>query len=169
MAIRIKGRVWKFGNDINTDYMAPSFSQNMAWEQMEKTILHVHPRFPAEHRPGDVIVAGANFGCGSSRETAPSNLKRMSIGCVVAESFGRIFFRNSIAIAFPVLICKGVAQAFEEGDELELDFNGSRVRNLTRGKELAGNPLPPDLIRIVESGGILELLRQEGASAAAPA
>ncbi len=166
MPIRIKGRVWKFGPDINTDYMAPSFSQNLDWEEMQKTILHIHPRFPREHRPGDVIVADANFGCGSSRESAPANLKRMGIGCVVAESFGRIFFRNSIAIAFPVLICKGVAQAFEEGDELELDFNGSRVRNLTRGTELAGHPLPADLIHIVESGGILELLRQEGASAA---
>ncbi len=162
MSILIKGKVWKFDNDVNTDYMAPSFSQTLGWDEQKKTILHIHPRFPQQHQPGDVIVAGANFGCGSSRESAPSNLQKLGIGCVVAESFGRIFFRNSIAIAFPVLICKGISSAFEEGEELELDFNNSRVKNLTRGTELTGNPLPDDLVHIVESGGILQLLKQEG-------
>ena len=166
MTIRIKGKVWKFGNDVNTDYMAPSFSQHLPWDELKTSILHIHPRFTTQHRARDVIVAGDNFGCGSSRETAPANLKKLGIGCVVAESFGRIFFRNSIAIAFPVLICKGVAQAFEEGDELELDFNQSRIANLTRGTTLVGNPLPADLIHIVESGGILELLKQEGQAGA---
>ena len=109
----------------------------------------------------DVIVAGENFGCGSSREAAPANLKRLEVGCVVAESFGRIFLRNSIAIAFPVLICKGITQAFEEGDRLELDFDRSLVRNLTRGTEIAGTPLPPELVRIVAAGGMMQLLKQE--------
>ena len=113
-----------------------------------------------------MIVAGENFGCGSSREAAPANLKRLEVGCVVAESFGRIFLRNSIAIAFPVLICKGITAAFDEGDQLELDFAQSLVRNTTRGTEIHGTPLPPELVRIVAAGGMMQLLKQEAAAAA---
>ncbi len=159
--LKISGRAWKFGDDINTDYMAPGFVKNQPWELVKKAILHIHPGFTAGFKPGDVIVAGGNFGCGSSREAAPANLKRLEVGCVVAESFGRIFLRNSIAIAFPVLICKGITQAFEEGDELELDFGRSLVRNKTRGTEIRGTPLPPELIRIVAAGGMMQLLKQE--------
>ena len=108
-----------------------------------------------------MIVAGENFGCGSSRERAPANLKKLGIGCVIAESFGRIFLRNSVAIALPVLICRGVSKAFEEGDELELDYGRSLARNLTRATELQGTPLPPELVRIVAAGGMMELLKQE--------
>ena len=162
MSVIVKGKVWKFGDHINTDYMAPSFSANMAWEEAKKTILHIHSGFVEAHKPGDVIVAGENFGCGSSRESAPTNLKKLGIGCVVAESFGRIFFRNSIAIAFPVLVCKGVHAAFEEGEQLELNLEQGLVKNITRGAELQGVMLSPDLVNIVEQGGILAALRQQG-------
>jgi 3-isopropylmalate/(R)-2-methylmalate dehydratase small subunit len=166
MSLVIRGKAWKFGDDINTDYMAPGFVKNQPWELVKKAILHIHPGFTAGFKPGDVIVSGGNFGCGSSREAAPANLKRLEVGCVVAESFGRIFLRNSIAIAFPVLICKGISKAFEEGEQLELDFDRSLVRNLTRGTELAGTPLPPELVRIVAAGGMMQLLKQEAAAAA---
>lgn len=165
MSLMIKGKVWKFGDDINTDYMAPGFVRNQPWEVVKKSILHIHPGFVAGFQPGDVIVAGENFGCGSSREAAPANLKRMEVGCVVAESFGRIFLRSSIAIAFPVLICRGISQAFEESDELELDFDTSVVKNLTRGTELQGTSLPPELVRIVAAGGMMQLLKQEASAA----
>ena len=158
MDMILKGRVWKFGNDISTDYMAPSFGMDDPWEVRKRTILHIHEAFTGGWEPGDIIVAGQNFGCGSSREWAPANLKRMGIGCVVAESFARIFFRNCMAIAFPVTICKGVSKAFEEGDILELDFENSIVRNQTQGLELEGNLLHPDLLKIVKDGGILESL-----------
>jgi 3-isopropylmalate/(R)-2-methylmalate dehydratase small subunit len=161
MSIVVKGKVWKFGDHISTDYMSPSFNANLPWEQAKNNILHIHPGFTKEAQPGDVIVAGANFGCGSSRESAPANLKKLGIGCVVAESFGRIFFRNSIAIALPIMICQGVSRAFEEGDELELDLDNAGVRNLTRGTALHGSPLSPDLINIVQHGGILALLKHE--------
>ena len=164
MSIVIKGKSWKFGNDINTDYMAPSFSQTLPWEEKKKTILHVHHDFTEGFQEGDVIVAGSNFGCGASRETAPANLKRLGVGCVVAESFGRIFFRNSIAIAFPVMACPGISTAFEEGDDLELDFENGIVRNPTQRTEHSSNPMPPDLVRIVEAGGILQLLKEEAAA-----
>lgn len=161
MSLVIEGRVWKFGADINTDYMAPGFVKNQPWELVKKSILHIHPGFTEGFRPGDVIVAGGNFGCGSSREAAPANLKRLEVGCVVAESFGRIFLRNSIAIAFPVLICEGITAAFEEGDQLELDFAQSLVRNVSRGTQIRGTPLPPELVRIVAAGGMMQLLKQE--------
>ena len=154
----LKGKVWKFGDDISTDYLSPSFGMDDPWEERNKQILHIHEAFSKGWEPGDIIVAGQNFGCGSSRESAPANLKRMGIGCVVAESFARIFFRNCMAIAFPVTICKGVSEAFDEGDLLELDFEKSVVKNVTHRKKLRGAPLHPELLNIIKRGGILESL-----------
>ncbi len=161
MSFIITGKVWKFGDHINTDYMAPGFSTQLPWEERKKTILHIHHDFVEKHQPGDVIVAGRNFGCGSSRETAPVNLKRLGIGCVVAESFGRIFFRNAIAVALPVMACKGVSKLFEEGDQLELDFENALIKNLSTNRKVNGPPMTPALISIVREGGILALLRKE--------
>ncbi len=161
MSLVIEGKVWKFGDDVNTDYMAPTFAKYQPWEIARRSILHIHPGFTQGFAAGDVIVAGENFGCGSSREVAPENLKRLQVGCVVAESFGRIFFRNSIAIAFPVLICRGVSRQFDEGEQLELDYQQSAVRNLTRGTELKAEPLPAELLRIFAAGGMMQLLKQE--------
>lgn len=156
----IKGKAWKFGDNINTDVMAPGFALNAPWEELKKVILHIHPKFTQEARPGDVIVAGKNWGCGSSREQAPANLKRLGLSCIVAESFGRIFFRNSVALALPTIVCPGVSKAFEEGDELELDLESARVRNITRGKELQGEPLSRDMLAIIAKGGIIPALRE---------
>ena len=165
MSLVIKGKVWKFGGDINTDYMWPAFVKNQPWELAKKSILYIHPGFTEGFQAGDVIVAGENFGCGSSRESAPANLKRLQVACVVAESFGRIFLRSSIAIAFPVLICRGISGAFEEGEELELNYDASLVRNLTRGTELNGTPLPAELVRIVAAGGMMQWLKQKAGAA----
>ena len=159
MSVIITGKVWKFGDHVNTNYMHPNFSWDLPWEERKKHILHIHKAFTEGNQPGDVIVAGNNFGCGSSREGAPANLKKLGIGCVVAESFGRIFFRNCIAIALPVMACKGVSDLFEEGDLLQLEFENARVKNLTTGKELQGPILPKDLIEMVETGGIPALLK----------
>jgi len=161
MSIIITGKVWKFGDHINTDYMSPSLSSDQPWEEQKKTILHIHETFAKECQPGDVIVAGKNFGCGSSRETAPWNLKRLGIGCVAAESFGRIFFRNCIATALPIIACPGVSDMFEEGDQLEMDFENAVVKNLSTGKKIKGPVMSQDLISIVKEGGVLELLKKE--------
>ena len=163
MSLTFTGKVWKFGDDINTDYMAPSFAWQDPWEKRKKYVLHIHKTFTETFHPGDVIVAGKNFGCGSSREYAPINLKQLGVGCVVAESFGRIFFRNCIAIAFPVMAFKGVSHIFEEGDELELDFETAVVKNLTSGQEMRGPSLPPELLDIFKKGGLLEVLKHERA------
>ena len=151
-------KVWKFGDDINTDIITPGrYTVTTDKNQLGKiAFIEYRPEFRKNVKDGDVIVAGQNFGCGSSRESAPANLKRMGISCVVAESFARIFFRNCMAIAFPVTICKGVSDVFEEGDLLELDFENSLVKNMNRGKALRGVPLHPELLKIIKSGGILE-------------
>lgn len=157
----IKGKVWKFGDNVNTDVMAPGFAFNAPWEELKKLILHIQPAFTREAKAGDVIVAGNNWGCGSSREQAPANLKRLGIGCVVAESFGRIFFRNSVALAFPSIVCPGVSEAFDEGEELELDLESARVRNLTRGKQLQGEAFSQEMLNIIAKGGIIPLLKEK--------
>ncbi|MBT3549775.1 MAG: 3-isopropylmalate dehydratase [Rhodospirillaceae bacterium] len=162
--IVVDGKVWKFGDDINTDFMAPSFSKGMEWEQAKKTILHIHEGFTEGVAEGDVIVAGANFGCGSSRQQAPANLKMLGIGCVVAESFGRIFFRNAVAIALPVMACPGISEAFNEGDDLQLDFEKSLVKNVTQGTEMQGALMPEDLLKIVRAGGVMAVLKEEAAA-----
>ena len=159
MAMLVRGRVWKFGDHISTDYLAPGFAKEYPWEEQRKYILYIHKPFTEGCRPGDVIVAGRNFGCGSSREGAPANIKKLGIGCIVAESFGRIFFRNCIANAVPVVACQGVSHLFEEGDQLELDFESSVVKNLTNGNQLQAPPLTPELLEIVKAGGILAFLR----------
>jgi len=156
----IRGKVWKFGDNVNTDVMAPGFAFNAPWEELKKVILHIHPKFTREAKPGDMIVAGKNWGCGSSREQAPANLKRLGMGCVVAESFGRIYFRNSVALAFPSIVCPGVPGAFDEGDEVELDLESAQVRNLTKGKELKGEALSKDMLGIIAKGGIIPALQE---------
>lgn len=157
----IKGKVWKFGDNVNTDVMAPGFAFHAPWEELKKIILHIHPQFNQEVKAGDVIVAGRNWGCGSSREQAPANLKRLGVACVVAESFGRIFFRNSIAIALPVIVCPGVTKAFKEGDQLEMELEKAKIRNINTGQELKGEPLSEDMLAIIRKGGIIAALKEK--------
>ena len=161
MSIIIKGKVWIFPDHVNTDDIDPGFGRLESFEQPRENILHIHREFTKHNQPGDVIVAGKNFGCGSSRETAPRNLQILGIGCVVAESFARIFFRNCIALAMPVMPIPGITSLFKEGDQLELDFEKSFVKNLTTGQSLQGLPLAPDIIRFVKEGGVIELLKHE--------
>jgi 3-isopropylmalate/(R)-2-methylmalate dehydratase small subunit len=156
----IRGRVWRFGDNINTDVMAPWDTISQPWEEARHRVLHIRPGFAEQAQPGDVIVAGRNWGCGSSREQAPQYLKNLGIAAVAAESFGRIYFRNSIAIAFPNLACPGVTSAFEEGDEIEIELATARIRNLTKATELQGQPYTPEMLEIVEKGGLMALLKE---------
>ena len=154
----VRGRVWKFGDDVDTDVMAPWNSIARPWEERRRVILATRPEFTEGVRPGDVIVAGRNWGCGSSREQAPENLQRLGVAAVVAESFGRIYFRNCIAIAFPHLACPGIHAACEEGDEIEVDVAAGRVRNLTRDRVLEAPAYAPEMLAILEKGGLLNVL-----------
>lgn len=157
----IKGKVWKFGNDINTDLITPGPYLTGTLDQIKVHALEaVNPRFAKEVHKGDVIVAGRNFGCGSSREVAPLALQALGIVAVVAESFARIFFRNAVAIGLGVLACPSVSQSFEEGDTLELDLENARVNNPGKGTSLKGAPLPQEMLGVLKEGGITPLLKQ---------
>lgn len=158
--VAICGRAWKFGDNVDTDVMAPWNTLSLPWEERRKAILQIRPEFVEQVQPGEVIVAGRNWGCGSSREHAPENLKLLGVGGVVAESFGRIYFRNCVAIAFPNLACPGIHAACEDGDDIEIDIRSGVVRNLTRGQTLQGTPYTADMLEIVEAGGLLEVLRR---------
>jgi 3-isopropylmalate/(R)-2-methylmalate dehydratase small subunit len=160
METTIRGRVWKFGDNVDTDVMAPWNTLTQPWEERRRTVLQTRPEFVDQVRAGDIIAAGRNWGCGSSREQAPENLKLLGIAAVVAESFGRIYFRNCIAIAFPNLACPGIHAATEDGDTIECDVRTGRVRNLTRGVELQAKPYTADMLAIIERGGLLEVLKQ---------
>ncbi|MGQ9722057.1 MAG: LeuD/DmdB family oxidoreductase small subunit [Candidatus Jordarchaeum sp.] len=157
----IKGKVWKFGDNIDTDVISPSKYMEASMDEQVKHVMEaINPKFPREVKPGDIIVAGRNFGCGSSRETAPDLIKRLGVAAVVAESFARIFFRNSVAIGLAILECPKVSEAFEEGDTLELDLEKARVENLNKNTTLEGKPLSPDMLRVLEKGGITSLLKE---------
>lgn len=157
---RVRGRVWKFGHDVDTDAMAPWATITQPFEERRAHVLGIRPEFAREVRPGDLIVAGRNWGCGSSREHAPENLKLLGLCGVLAESFGRIYFRNCVAIAFPNLACPGIHAACEDGDDLEFDVETGAVRNHTRGLELQARPYTPEMLEIVRQGGLLEVLRR---------
>ena len=157
----IRGKVWKFGNNVDTDAITPGKYMSSPQAELMKHVLEViDARFPREVKPGDIIVAGSNFGCGSSRESAPAALKTLGIGAVVAESFARIFFRNAIAIGLPAITCPGISASFADGDELELDLVSAKITNLIRGKTLYAQPLPEQMLEVLSQGGILPLLKQ---------
>jgi 3-isopropylmalate/(R)-2-methylmalate dehydratase small subunit len=155
-------RAWVFGDNISTDdiiagkYLVKCDPKELAAHVME----NIAPDFPKKIRPGDIIVAGRNFGCGSSREHAPLALKAAGISAVVAESFARIFYRNSINLGFPVLTSK-VRGEFESGDEVELDLEKFVLRNLRSGKVISLNPLPPFILDILRAGGLIEYMKRK--------
>jgi 3-isopropylmalate/(R)-2-methylmalate dehydratase small subunit len=157
----IRGRVWKVGDQINTDLITPGQYLTAPIEEVKKHVLEaVNPRFAKEARQGDILVAGKNFGCGSSRESAPRALKALGISAVVAESFARIFFRNAVAIGLAVVPCPGVFQSLEEGETVELELESARVKNLTREIQLQGKPLPQEMLEVLNKGGISPLLKE---------
>jgi len=159
----IKGRVWKFGDKIDTDVITPTKYMDLPMEELKKHALEpIRPNFHQQIKPGDVIVAGKNFGCGSSRESAAAVLKALEIGAVVAESFGRIFFRNAIANGIPVITCPQVSQSFKDGDDLELDLENAVVKNMSTGETKKVNRLSDKVISILQAGGIVPLLEKFG-------
>ena len=154
----IRGRVWKFGDNIDTDGLAPAEALHLPWGERKQKILPTRPGFVDDVQPGDIIVAGRNWGCGSSREQAAENMKNLGLAAIAAESFGRIFFRNAVAIALPAAACPGIASSFEEGERMELDLQAAKVRNLTRNIELDCVPYTRDMLEILAKGGMLNLL-----------
>jgi 3-isopropylmalate/(R)-2-methylmalate dehydratase small subunit len=149
-------------DDINTDEIIPARYLNTDSES--ELALHamedIDSGFVKRVKPGDIIVAAKNFGCGSSREHAIWSLRGAGVGCVVADTFARIFFRNAVNNGFPVVECPGAAEEIQTGDEIEIELRAGVLRNLTRGKDYRFIPLPDFAFAIAEAGGLLESLRK---------
>lgn len=157
----LQGRCWTFGRDVNTDAMAPGASMSMEWDLRRYTLFPEKPEVAREAGPGDVIIAGENFGCGSSREQAVHNLIRLGIATVIAESFGRIFFRNAIANGLPAIACPGVSTLFEDGDNATFQWSDFSVTHHPSGKVLKAQAYAPEMIAILEDGGMLARLKRQ--------
>ena len=163
---RIEGRAFVFGDNIDTDIIAPgntiSFGLGDALEEDDvkrHAFQAVRPDLYKEVRAGDILVAGRNFGLGSHREPANKALYTLGFRAVIAESVARLFFRNAVAIGFHVFQVPGIRQMVAEGDELAIDLDAPSLRNVTRGTEIALEPYSPLIRRIIEEGGILEVMR----------
>jgi 3-isopropylmalate dehydratase small subunit len=158
----IKGKTWCFGDGISTDLLSPGqyAVDSLAVRKMH-TLESVDPSFATDVQVGDVVIAGRDFGCGSSRETAPENLLELGVACVVADSFARLFLRNAVAIGLPVLPCPGASGAFSPGSDIEVDLATGDVHNIESGIVLHGEPLPESMRRILSAGGMLAILRTD--------
>jgi len=162
-----RGRAWVFGEDISTDHIIAGKYLGTTDPKVfaEHCLEAVDPRFAKQAKPGDLIVAGPNFGCGSSREQAPLAIKHIGIAAILAPSFARIFFRNAINLALPVLECPGVEEAVKAGEEVEVDMGKGTVTPATAAV-LRFKPLPPNVLEILEAGGLVPKLKRELAAKA---
>jgi 3-isopropylmalate/(R)-2-methylmalate dehydratase small subunit len=159
----IKGKAHRFGDDINTDYIIAGRYKFKTLD-MDELACHVmedlDPEFAGRCNQGDFVVAGKNFGCGSSREQAPLALKHAGVAAVLAQSFARIYFRNSINNGLPALVCD--TSQIKDGDELEIDLESGKITDVTRGIELRSSPMPGVMLDILSEGGLVEYMRKHG-------
>jgi len=160
--MKARGRAWKYGDHVDTDVIIPARYLNTSDpSELAKHVLEdLDPEFRFRVGPGDMIVAGENFGSGSSREHAPIAIKAAGVSCVIAKSFARIFYRNAINIGLPILEAPEAVERIETGDELEVDFSTGEIRNLTKGETYRAEPFPEFVMEIIESGGLVEYTKR---------
>ena len=158
-----KGNVFKYPDNVDTDVIIPARYLNTA--NAAELALHcmedIDTDFVKKVQPGDVMVAGWNFGCGSSREHAPLVIKTCGTGCVIAKSFARIFYRNAINIGLPILECEQAADEIAAGDEVRVDFDTGVITDITTGKTYKAHPFPPFIQNIIAKGGLLASLKED--------
>ena len=159
-----QGKVFKYPDNVDTDVIIPAryLNTSNAAELAQHCMEDIDPSFVGRVSAGDVIVAGWNFGCGSSREHAPLVIKTCGTGCVIAKSFARIFYRNAINIGLPILECEQAAEEIAAGDEVRVDFDTGEISDITTGKTYKAQPFPPFLQNIIRCGGLLKSLKEEG-------
>ena len=156
---RFRAQAWVFGNDIDTDQIVPGqYLTSPVEEQSQYAFEAIRPGFSKQFKKGGALVAGSNFGCGSSRESAPEVLKHLGVSAVIAESFARIFFRNAIAIGLPVLVCPKVTASIRQGEEVEVDLEKATVTRFEGRTTLQGVPLNEIMLASLRKGGIMKLL-----------
>ena len=158
-----KGTVHKYGDDVNTDVIIPARYLNTAShsELAAHCMEDIDKDFVKNVKPGDIVVALKNFGCGSSREHAPIAIKESGVACVIAKSFARIFYRNAINIGLPILECPEAAEAISAGDDVSVDFDSGLITDETTGATYQAQPFPPFIKNIIASGGLLESITKK--------
>ncbi len=158
----IKGRVHLYGDNIDTDAIVPVHSVNLVDPVAlgKHCMENIDPDFVQRVKPGDIIVASRNFGCGSSREAAPWSIKGAGIACVIAETFARIFFRNAINIALPLMVCPEAVAETENGDKLEVDVVSGTIHNITKDRVFHAAPYPEFVLELISCGGLVEYTRK---------
>jgi len=155
--MKVKGKVWKFGDDVDTDAIIPARYLNTSdpRELAQHCMEDADATFIERVQPGDIIVAGKNFGCGSSREHAPLAIKAAGASCVIAAGFARIFYRNAFNIGLPILESPEAAQGSQAGDELEVDLDTGEINNRTQDKSFTAQPIPPFMQELIRDGGLM--------------
>ena len=157
-----KGKVLKYKDNVDTDVIIPA--RYLAIQDRKELASHcmedIDKDFAKKMKPGDIMVAGKNFGCGSSREHAPMVIKESGISCVIAETFARIFFRNAINIGLPIIECREASEGIEEGDEVEIDFETGIIRDITKDQTYKGQPFPEFMQKIMKAQGLVNYINE---------
>jgi len=158
----LKGNTWKFGDNIDTDAIIPARYLNTSDpKELAKHLMEDADKdFPSKLKAGDMIIAKSNFGCGSSREHAPIAIKAAGIQAVLAKSFARIFYRNAFNIGLPIFESEEASEKISEGDEIEIDADKCKIRNITKGEEYAAKAIPPFMQELISAGGLIEWTRK---------
>lgn len=160
--MKLKGKVFKYGADVNTDVIIPARYLNLS--DPHKLAKHcmedIDSTFLKKVKPGDIIMATTNFGCGSSREHAPLAIRAAGVSCVIAASFARIFFRNAINIGLPVLECPEAVDNTDSGDVIEVDLAKGKIKNITQGKTFTARPYPEFMSELISAGGLIEYTKK---------
>lgn len=161
--MKSKGLVIKYGDNIDTDVIIPAryLSTSVPEELAKHCMEDIDTTFAGRVKAGDIMVGGANFGCGSSREHAPIAIKASGISCVIAKDFARIFFRNAINIGLPILECPEASADIDEGNEVEIDFDTGVITNITKGRSYQAAAFPPFMQEIISAGGLIAKITKE--------
>jgi 3-isopropylmalate/(R)-2-methylmalate dehydratase small subunit len=156
----LRGQVWKFGNDVDTDVIIPLKYCNSTdpYELGRHCMEGIDPDFSKKVKPGDIMVATKNFGCGSSREPAPIAIKGIGISCLIAKTFARIFYRNAFNVGLPLLECEDAPYRIEQGHEIEVNLDTGEIRDLSLGQSYQAKPIPPIMQDLIRDGGLINHL-----------
>jgi 3-isopropylmalate/(R)-2-methylmalate dehydratase small subunit len=161
--MQIKGRAWTFGRNVNTDLIFPKVWFRPTYEPGEMAshlMVGIDEEFPKKVSRGDIIVGGQNFGCGSSREEAAAAMKEAGVSAVLAPSFGRLFTRNAINVGLPIITSPRIDEEIKQGDSIEIDLSGGKLRNLRSSYEARLPPMAPESLKLIEDGGIANYTRR---------
>jgi len=160
--MKIEGRVWKFGNNVDTDLIIPARFLNVSDKELlaQNCFADIRPDFAKDVATNDILIAGSNFGCGSSREHAPWAIKTAGIGVIIAKSFARIFYRNAFNIGLPILESEEAFDTFSEGEHLSVDISSGKIISMETDKSLMARPIPEFMRKIIQAGGLMNQVKK---------